>query len=257
MWRDSKRTIMVDDWASYFCKVNDKLASIFLNLGLASEAPMTLKPWLLWVWVYFQAPRPDGLSDGKEAPELFLVEDALNLQVDRACKGILCGRITTEGRREFYFYAETKDGFGSAIEIALAGFRGYRFDLGEQEDSLWNQYFNVLYPCRDDLQRIKNRQLLDVLQKQGDVLSAAREVQHWIYFLSEQSRSCFREEAINAGFKIGSQSQVEGDHPFGITVLRTQSVEHELIDNTVVELLRLAEQFHGEYDGWETPVITE
>jgi uncharacterized protein (TIGR01619 family) len=257
MRSDSERAIMADDWTSYFCNVNDKLASIFLNLGLVSEAPMTSKPWLLWVWVYLQTPRPDGLSDGKEALALFLIEDALNQQVDRICKGILCGRITTEGRREFYFYAEAKESFRTAVEIVLAGFRGYRFDSGEQEDSLWKQYFNVLYPCRDDLQRIKNRKLLDVLQKQGDVLSTAREVQHWIDFPSEQSRSCFREEAITAGFKIGSQTQVEGDRPFGITVLRTQSVEQELIDKTVVELLRLAEQFHGEYDGWETPVITE
>jgi regulator of RNase E activity RraB len=248
---------MADDWASYFCNVNDKLASIFLNLGLAGDAPIASKPWLLWAWVYLQKPRPDGLSDGNEAPTLFLIEDALNLQLERNCRAILCGRITTEGRREFYFYAETKHGFRTAVETALTGFHGYRFNFGEQEDSMWKQYFNVLHPSRDDLQRIKNRQLLDLLQKQGDVLSIAREVQHWIYFPSEQSRACFREEAINAGFKVGYESQVEGDHPFGITVLRTQPVEQELIDNTVIELLRLAQQVRGQYDGWETPVTTE
>jgi uncharacterized protein (TIGR01619 family) len=248
---------MTDDWASYFCNVNEKLASIYLNLGLASEAPIASKPWLLWVWVCFQTPRPDGLSDTKEAPTLFLIEDALILQLERACKGILSGRITTEGRREFYFYSETQQGFRSAVEIAFAGFRGYRFDLGEQEDSSWTQYFNVLYPSRDDLQRIKNRQLLDVLQKEGNVSSAAREVQHWIYFPSELSRASFREEATNAGFRIGTESKMDGDHPFGITVLRTQPVQQELIDNTVIELLRLAEQFHGEYDGWETPIIAD
>jgi uncharacterized protein (TIGR01619 family) len=248
---------MADDWASYFCNVNDKRASIFLNLSLAREAPIASNPWLLWIWVYFQAPRPDGLSDGEEAPTLFLIEDALNLQVQRTNRGIPCGRITTEGRREFYFYAETTLTFKSAVEIALAGFRGYKFEFGEQEDPSWKQYFEVLYPSREDLERIKNRQVLDLLQKEGDVSSIAREVQHWIYFRSEQSRACFRDEANRAGFTIGSETQVDGESPFQITVLRTQSVEQEPIDRAVTELRELAEQFNGEYDGWETKVTTE
>jgi uncharacterized protein (TIGR01619 family) len=248
---------MTDDWASYFCRVNDKPASVFLNLGLVDEALISSKPRLLWVWVYFQSPRPDGLSESDEAPTLFLIEDALNLQIGRACKSILSGRITTQGRREFYYYAETNLGFSLAVESALAGFHGYRFDFGDKEDPSWKQYFEVLYPVRDDLERIKNRQLLDVLQKQGDKLSAVREVQHWLYFPSERSRASFREEVLSAGFRIGYESKVDGENPFGITVVRGQPVEQELIDGTVIELLRLAEQFHGEYDGWETQVTAE
>lgn len=252
---------VTDDWTSYFCNVNDKLASIFLNLGLASDAPISSKPWLLWVWVYFQAPRPDGLSDGKEAPTLFLIEDTLNLQIGRACNAVLSGRITTEGRREFYYYAETKNGFRNAVEAALAGFHGYKFDLGEQEDTSWTQYFNVLYPSRDNLERIKNRQLLDLLQKQGDIPTIQRDVQHWMYFPSEESRRLFRHEVGNVGFKIGHEykcgSQVQDDCQFGLTVFRTQPIVQQSIDETVIELVRLAKRFGGEYDGWETPVTTQ
>jgi uncharacterized protein (TIGR01619 family) len=250
---------MTDDWTSYFCNVNGKLASIFINLGLGSEAPIRSKSWLLWVWVYFQTPRPDGLSDGGEASTLFLIEDALNLQVGRNCRAIPCGGITTDGRREFYFYAETKDTLKAAVETALAGFSGYKFWWGEKEDSQWEQYFKVLYPSERDLQRIKNRDLLDVLVKQGDVLTAARKVQHWMYFPSKESRASFRAEAASAGFKIGSESEstVQGNCPFGLTVFRTQSIEQSQIDTTVIELLELADRFGGEYDGWETPVITQ
>jgi regulator of RNase E activity RraB len=34
-------------------------------------------------------------------------------------------------------------------------------------------------------------------------------------------------------------------------------LEQNLIDTTVLELMRLSEKFSGEYDGWETPVITQ
>jgi len=96
------------------------------------------------------------------------------LCVARACVAILCGRITTEGRREFYFDGETKDDFRKAAGQALTGFDGYKFDVGEQEDSLWEPYLNVLYPSPEDLQRIANMALLSVLAEKDDVLTAAQ-----------------------------------------------------------------------------------
>jgi len=248
---------MTEKWKSYLCNVNGKIASIFVNLGLRESVPIGSKPWLLWTWVHFQSPRADGLSDSKEAPTLYKIEDALNLWVARACTAIPCGRITTEGRREFYFYGETKDGFRNAVGQALTGFDGYRFDAGEQEDSLWEQYLNVLYPSREDLQRIANMDLLDVLVEKGDVLTVAREVQHWIYFRSEPARALFRDAATAAGFGFVSESSSKGELPFGIVVARTQSIEQNSIDRTVIELLNLSRRFDGDYDGWETPIVAQ
>jgi uncharacterized protein (TIGR01619 family) len=248
---------MADNWKPYLCNVNGKIASIFVNLGLRESAPMASKPWLLWTWVYFLTPRPDGLSDSKEAPTLYQIEDAVNLSVSTACRAIPCGRITTEGRREFYFYGETKDGFRHAVQAALKGFDGYKCDLGDQEDPQWNQYFDVLYPSDEDLQRIANMDLLDVLEQKGDVLTVAREVQHWMYFHSESSRDLFRDAAVAVGYRIVSESITEGDSPLGIVVARTHSIEQASIDSTVIELLHLSKRFDGEYDGWETPVVTQ
>jgi|SRR5882672_1169021 len=248
---------MTDNWKPYLCNVNSKLASILVDLGLRASVPIGSKPWLLWTWVYFQSPRADGLSDSKEAPTLYKIEDALDLALSHACQAIPCGRITTEGRREFYFYAETKNGFRHAVEAALKGFKGYRFDTGQQEDSLWEQYLNVLYPSPEDLQRIANMDLLDVLAEKGDILTVAREVQHWVYFRSEPSRDFFRNAAATAGFKIMSESSSEGELPFGISVARVQSIEQSSIDRTVIELLNLSRRFDGEYDGWETPIVTQ
>jgi uncharacterized protein (TIGR01619 family) len=177
--------------------------------------------------------------------------------VGRACQATPCGRITTEGRREFYFYGETKSGFSQAVEAALQGFEGYRYDTGCQDDSEWGQYLNVLYPSPEDLQRIANMDLLDVLLKKGDVLTVAREVQHGIYFRSEASQSSFRDTAISAGVKIVSEPTAKGELPFGIVVARTQSIEQNTIDRTVLELFNLARRVDGDYDGWETPVVTQ
>jgi len=174
-----------------------------------------------------------------------------------ACRAIPCGRITTEGRREFYFYGETEGGFRQAVGAGMKGFDGYRFDVGSQKDSGWEQYFNVLYPSPECLQRIANMDLLDVLRDRGDVLTAAREVQHWTYFPSESARLQFRDAAAVVGYRFVSESSSKGELPFGIVVACSQSIEQAAIDRTVVELLHLCQRFDGEYDGWETPVVTQ
>src|SRR5579859_3491328 len=248
---------MTENWKPYLCDVNDKISSIFVNLGLRGEAPIASKPWLLWTWVYFQEPRADGLSDSREAPTLYKIEDALNACVLHARRAIPCGRITTEGRREFYFYGETEGGFRQAVGAGMKGFDGYRFDVGSQKDSGWEQYFNVLYPSPECLQRIANMDLLDVLRDRGDVLTAAREVQHWTYFPSESARLQFRDAAAVVGYRFVSESSSKGELPFGIVVACSQSIEQAAIDRTVVELLHLCQRFDGEYDGWETPVVTQ
>jgi uncharacterized protein (TIGR01619 family) len=196
------------------------------------------------------------MSDSKEAPTLYEIEDALSPFLARECRAILSGRITTEGRRELYFYGETKDGFRNAVRDALKNFEGYKFDIGEQEDPSWNQYLNVLYPSPENLERIANMDLLDRLVEKGDVLTVPREVHHWVSFRSEQSRALFREAAAGAGYGIVGEHESNGELSFGISITRTQSIEQKLIDQTVIELLRLCGTFNGDYEGWETPVIT-
>ena len=236
---------MTDNWKPYLCRVNQKSASILVNLGLREAVPVASKPWLLWAWIYFQAPRSDGLSDGKEAPTLYKIEDALTLCVSHACSAVLCGRITTEGRREFYFYGETKNGFHTAVQDALMGFEGYKFDVGELEDSGWAQYLSVLYPSEEDLERISNLDLLDRLVEQGDVLRVPREVHHWMYFESEASRSAFRDSVVAAGFRIEREFHQDGPLPFGVSVARTQAIEQNIIDETVIYLFRLVKRLGG------------
>jgi len=248
---------MNENWRSYFCNVNDHLASIFVNLGIRSEIPIASKPWLLWVWVYFKNSRPDGLSESTDPKLLFEIEDDLSQRLSDACGAILVGRITTQGRREFYFYGERSQGYEKAVSAAMARSAGYRFDIGNKEDSLWEQYLDVLHPSDRDTERIKNRDVLNVLKEKGDVLTATRQVQHWMYFTSSASRELFKQEVAKAGYQVEYESLVEGEKPFGISVSRTQPITEVDIDATVLDLLSLAQQFGGEYDGWETPIITQ
>jgi uncharacterized protein (TIGR01619 family) len=247
---------MRENWKSYFCNVNDKLASIALDLGLNEKVPIKSKPWLLWVWVYLQHPSPNGLSQQSEFATISAIDDKLSKRLASECKAVDAGRITTDGRREIYFYGASAEGFESAVRAVMGNFSGYKFDLGKQHEPDWNQYRNVLYPSDESMERIKNMDVLDVLEKHGDTLEPVRDVHHWIYFKTSNDRKLFAEEALQLGYTVENQSEdLKQEFPYGIKITRDQSVTPDEIDDAVLQLFRLAKKLNGHYDGWETQVI--
>jgi hypothetical protein len=148
---------MAGNWNSYICKVNGSVASIFLDFALKDVVPMPDRHWLLWVWLYLRKPRKDGLSDAVELNRLVEIENCLSERMLESCGAILSGSITTEGRREFYYYGSLRESFEATVQSALCEFDGYRFDCGAQEDRDWNQYLNILYPSKADLERVRTR----------------------------------------------------------------------------------------------------
>jgi regulator of RNase E activity RraB len=248
---------MSDAWDFYFANVNDVIASLFVDLGIRNSVPDPDRPWLLWTWVYFRQPRDDGLSSSEETPILNEIEDALTKEVKEKMEAELVGRITTAGRREFYFYAPSANGFEQTATTALKNFPDYKFDTGSKDDADWSQYLNVLYPSPEEHQRIKNLHVIEALEKHGDTLKKARPVSHWAYFKSQQDRNRFIAKAVSAGFKVTDQSEsddAEAENPFGATLERVDRIDWDSINEATLELFRLAQDLNGDYDGWETSV---
>jgi len=210
---------------------------------------------LLWVWVYLRFPRADGLSDRVEFDALCALEDELEKRIGGACDAIKAGRITCDGRREFYFYGATDSGFKSAVAEAFGNFRQYKFDLGSQNDPDWSHFCDVLYPSEEEIEKIKNQEVLNVLMKEGDTLKAVRDVHHWIYCHSDNDRQWLISQVSELGYKIENRIEnVTGEYPFGLQITRDQSVTPNAIDAAVIELF-LARQVNADYDGWEAKVM--
>lgn len=251
---------MSDAWDFYFANVNGVIASLFVDLGVRDSVPDPERLWVLWTWVYFRQPRADGLSSSKESAVLYEIEDALTCAVKQTTQAELVGRITTAGHREFYFYGAQPDGFKEAVSSALKRFPEYEFDSGAKQDHEWSQYLNVLYPSPEDHQRIKNRHVVEALEKHGDTLERPRPVWHWAYFKSPGDRSRFIAKAASASFKItdeSSRDDSDAEYPFGVTLERIDRVDWDSINQATLELFWLAQETSGNYDGWETSVEKE
>ena len=106
----------------------------------------------------------------------------------------------------------------------------------------------------------KNRSVLELLKKHGDKLAAVREINHWIYFKSFDDLCDYKDIFEKKGFitqNINKNEKPDETYPFGLILSREDSADTESINEVTLELSRLAEEYNGNYDGWETPIVKE
>lgn len=252
---------MTEKWDFYQCRVNDKAASIYLDLTLKEVAPNPDQPTLLIVWVHLLSPHPEnGLSTSEEFSTLVRIEDRLSECIARLPTTIYAGRITNDGRREFYFYGPSGEGFESGVQSAMSEFGDYRFEAWHQPDPEWNQYLSVLYPARSNLRWMADRDVISTLEKHGDAANLARPISHFSYFKTDADRSQFLAAVSQQGFRIVDrfESSDSGSAlPFGLLYEKCQPAELSAIFQTTESLAKSSEFHGGTYDGWECPVITK
>ena len=245
------------NWTHFFRPDCEAPTSIAVDLALAGEGGgvQLSRPFLLWVRLRMITPRPDGLSSSEEFPILAEIEDALVERLSAACNSVEAGRTTSRGERMFYFYAESEKGSTGAVLTAMSAFQTYKYQFGHRADAEWEAYWSVLYPNEEEWQLAQNGNVLNALTKEGDTLVPERPVLHWIFFDSKHDTMEFATAAKNAGYAIDKEFVTEGKQPYGICVSRTHSVKPDVIDSVVLELFRMAKEYRGNYDGWETQVV--
>jgi Family of unknown function (DUF695)/Regulator of ribonuclease activity B len=248
---------MSEDWDFYLLSVDDKPASIFVDLGIAKEAPLRSLPFMAYLRVYMKAPRPDGLSSREEFDTLKAIEDSFGEGLTNDGRTIYVGRNTSDGCRDIYFYTAQPDGWSDRVTRLMQLFVGYEFDCGHRDDPEWKTYFEFLYPSGGDRQRIENRRVCDALEQHGDLLTQKREIDHWAYFPNASARASFVERALRLGFRLRSMSEpAKAGDQYGVRLYRIDVPARESIDDVTISLFQLAAEHGGEYDGWETQVIT-
>jgi hypothetical protein len=247
---------MSDDWDFYLCHVEDKPASIFVDLGIRADAPVAELLEMTWLRLYLLRPRDDGLPANEEFADLCEIEDALTAAIGSEELTIAyVGRNSSDGRRDFFFYSPSGIATEAHLSLALAPFPNYQYETGSKPDPQWQTYFDFLYPDKRCYQTISNERVLRALETHGDVHSIPREVQHWIYFRRSADRDSFADAALQMGYGISSKSDDGPEYgKFALIISRINAVDHVTINDSVLELFDLSTRFNGAYDGWETSV---
>ena len=247
------------EWDFYFCTVEDKPASIMLDLALIDQAPIIGKIDFIQVAVDLNHPNEHGLTMPGEAEVLYVMEDRLAEHMAESLGGMYAARNTTNGQRIFYFYCNSSIGHEAIIEEVMESFGDYTYKIKAHLDTEWAFYLQFIYPSRLEYQSILNRRVLDKIGQHGDPMTEARNVDHYVHFESEQDREEFIHEVKPENFRIMKKGfdPVRNGLPYSLIISRLEQMETSTIDEAVFYLIQAAEACQGEYDGWETGVILE
>lgn len=248
---------MTEDWDFYFCRVDDRSASIFLDLGVAKDPPRTAYPVMSYVRVTMRNPRPDGLSSNEEFEALKAVEDQLGGRLTSGGSAVYVGRNTSNGCRDFYFYCGREMDWATRVAESMVS-SGYTYESGSRPDPEWHTYFNFLFPGDREMQSIQNRRVCDSLRRHGDELTQAREIDHWAYFPNRDSQARFLQAAMTLGYLLREKHDLPNrSGQFGARVYRMDIPSPDRIDSVTWPLFEAAEKAGGEYDGWEAMVVKQ
>ncbi|HWO75273.1 MAG TPA: DUF695 domain-containing protein [Bacillus sp. (in: firmicutes)] len=248
---------MSEHWDIYFGYMEDKIASVLLDMDVWQEIDTEEYNHGFAVRIKLKNPNEDGFPIDEEADRLNILEDTFNDFV-QSKNFINVGRITSDGVREVIFYSnqEQKHVLIEAADrfIKPAHYNFEIFDI--QEDETWEFYFDFLYPNKYQQQHMGNRQVVDSLEQSGDSLEVPRKVEHWIFFADEKMMNRFIKAIKKEGFTIEDQSnEMEEEEHYAVCISREDKVDLHSINNVTDLLIEVAENFEGEYDGWETFVI--
>jgi hypothetical protein len=147
-----------NDWDHYLCTLGDDLASIYLDLGIATIAPLTGFNRSVRVKIALVRTAENGMSTDDEFDDLIALEDDLvaGLHGEDA---VYVGRLTSRGSRVFYFYARDDGVVARRASAVIERHAAYQAQIGEQPDAPWSTYFDFLYPSLETFQRLQNRRL--------------------------------------------------------------------------------------------------
>ena len=99
-----------------------------------------------------------------------------------------------------------------------------------------------------------NKKTIKALIDQGDKLSTAREVFHWIYFKNEKDKNNYLTEVIKEGFVLVSSNKIDDKFPYQLQIKRIDKVDENSVNKYVIYLWGKAIEYNGDYDGWETSI---
>mgnify|MGYP000902568044 FL=1 len=107
-----------------------------------------------------------------------------------------------------------------------------------------------------DLERSKNAQVASALREAGDALTAARPIQHWAYFATDESRAQFIALIAQQFSDFDPHmNPMSTGKTYAVTFWQTGVPDANSMAKITTMLELAAESCNGDYDGWETQVV--
>ena len=120
------------------------------------------------------------------------------------------------------------------------------WECGFAKEPRWQSYFKLLYPNAAKYQTVLNGEFIQLMEKRGDNVDAARRLNLHMFFPTEPQRLLFSEQARLSGFAIGDALyKPEQEMPYGVILHRVSTLMKQDLDGVTTRAIRLAEKYDG------------
>ena len=250
------------EWNVYRSWIDDNPAVFRLNLALDEVAPIEGFSYCVKITVVLKDPDKNGFSSDEERPAIYAIGDQI-LRPLQSDKDILVAVLTARGEVTWYFYSKAPEALQERLSATWDSEFGYTYQVECSEDKQWNFFLKVLYPNIYEKQTIYNRETLYACQENDDQVEVPRPIEHWLYFDTEQDMLMAIEKAAALGFTVYSNEKVvpeegkEVQEDLGYCLILSKENAPIDIDGDTWDLIDIALDTHGNYDGWETILVKE
>ena len=249
------------EWNAYRSWIDDDPAVFRLNLALDEVAPIEGFSYCVRITIELKNPDENGFSTN-ERPAIYAIEDQI-LRPLQSDKDILVAVLTMRGEVTWYFYSQAPEALQERLSATWDSSMGYTYQVECSEDKQWNFFLKGLYPNIYEKQTIYNREILSACQENEDQVEVPRPIEHWLYFDTEQDMLTAIEKAAALGFTVYSSEKVvpeegkEVQEDLGYCLILSKENTPIDIDGDTWDLIDIALDTHGGYDGWETILVKE
>lgn len=242
------------DWEMYTCEMGGEKCMVFARVDLMKEIPDPLRPILVLVNLDVKSRRADGWTDEPETSFLQQVEMNFEAALAKKWNAVYVARYTKGGRRTMAYHVPQKP-TREALEPVINKYaNGYTFDMEVYDDPDWENYRETLYPNEIAWLEIGNRPVLDRLTNAGDPLTPERHTLHWLNFHEREERDEFIKalESSPIRFDVIEALEPNADSPkFSVRLEHQCAMRTWDLIGAQLPIIRLAQEFRGEYDGFE------
>lgn len=246
------------DWDAYVLDMKGKPVSIVVDLSLAARAPMKDRTMALVVRTRLRQPGSNGQPTPDEIMRLDSLEEDMVSRLSKATGAIYAGRFTQRGIREFCFYALDSVGYAEALFAAFAPYPGYEWLGKAVADKAWSNYFDMLYPAPEQLDRMKFRRQSDALRQAGDPLERPRPVEHRFRFRTRVARDQFLRQPGMGDYTILELPELpdeKNELPFTLRLQHKAIPDYRFIEQVAMAFRIKGLELKGRYEGWDCDVL--
>lgn len=242
-----------EEWDMYMATINNKPASVLVDMGLYKNAPDTRYPYVVITGPRFKNCKTNGLPETEELPKLEEILDASTAFLSGVTAKVLAGTITHNCQRNNYYYVkDTANVRNALIRLYKRNYSDYNYGVIIKYEASWLNYISVLYPTDNTKNWMDNQKILASLVQQGVDVHQKQHIKHVACFAADTTSVNFITKAqsleLNA---MPLKNLMATKLPYCISINQVHTLQIDSICKETILIKNLVADFKGIYHGWQ------